>query len=298
MRRKSSIPFVDARSDEPSDALSGTTIEVTSEGLPWSGVHVELGRNNGWEVHDLAVHDHYLALNTDPVPLRFEVLRPGTTEEVVMPPGAVWFCPAGESFSHRVRSAASFALLTITPSKLAQLVGGEPLRLHRRYAVVAPQLEHLTRALVAEAERGAPSGPLFVDAIAAAIAYQVKESFAGTSIPKAERKGGLPPARLRRVLELLEAGLAHGVHVDEMAREAGLSPAHFARAFKQATGTSPHQYLVGLRLERARAALLQGTAISEAALAFGFADQAHFSRAFAKRYGRTPGSVAGTGRKG
>lgn len=163
--------------------------------------------------------------------------------------------------------------------------------MQRRYGVVAPQLEHLTRALVAEAERGGPSGPLFVDASAAAVGYQVKERFAAKSIPKSELKGGLPPARLRRVLDLLESGIAHSVKVDEMAREADLSPAHFARAFKHATGTSPHQYLVAMRLDRARTALLQGTPISEAALTFGFADQAHFSRAFAKRYGVTPGAL-------
>ncbi|NKB15687.1 MAG: helix-turn-helix transcriptional regulator [Sphingomonadales bacterium] len=70
-----------------------------------------------------------------------------------------------------------------------------------------------------------------------------------------------------------------------------MSPAHFARAFKQATGVAPHQYLISLRLDRTRAALLQGTAISEAALMFGFSDQAHFSRAFTKKFGVTPGSL-------
>lgn len=299
MRRRSSIKFVDARSEEPTDALAGTTIEVSSEGLPWGGVHVEYGHNEGWDVRELAVADHYLALNTDPVPLRFEVLRGGGSEEVELAPGAVWFCPAGESFSHRVPTAASFALVTITPGRLEQLLGGAVPRLRRRYGVVQAPLEHLVRALVAEAERGGASGPLFADAVGAALAWQLRELFATAQGLPAGRIGGLPPARLRRVLDLLEAALHEGVSVDAMAREVGLSPAHFTRAFKQATGSSPHQYLIGLRLERARAAISGGTPIGAAALAFGFADQAHFTRAFTRRFGVTPGAVAkGVARRG
>ena len=77
------------------------------------------------------------------------------------------------------------------------------------------------------------------------------------------------------------------------AQEAGLSPTHFARAFKETMGRAPHQYLLALRLERARR-LLETTraTLSDIAQRTGFADQAHFTRLFKRVFGTTPGALA------
>ena len=113
---------------------------------------------------------------------------------------------------------------------------------------------------------------------------------AAPSAPAA--RGGLAPAARRRVLALMAARVEQGVSVDALAREAGLSPAHFARAFTRSLGRPPHQHLLALRLERARALLEAADArLSDVALRAGFADQAHFTRAFKRAFGVTPGAV-------
>jgi AraC family transcriptional regulator len=292
-RSRSAVPFVDARTNAPEDALAGASIEVSSDGLAWPGLDVEAGVNGPWAVEDLSVKRHYLCLNTDATALRFEVGRRGGSELVEMPPGSLWFCPAGESFTHRVPTAAGFAVLTVEPDKLDQVVGDKRVRLQRKYAEVRPQLAHLVRALVAEAEHGGPSGAPFVGALGAAIALQIVEAFGERGAEIAAPAVGLPRARLRRVLELIDARLEEGVSVEEMAREAGLSPAHFARAFKQATGRAPHQALIARRLDRARAALeTEDCGLLEIALRHGFTDQAHFTRLFRRHFGATPGEIA------
>lgn len=63
----------------------------------------------------------------------------------------------------------------------------------------------------------------------------------------------LAPFRLNRVKEYIEANLDRPIDLASMAETAGLSVYHFARAFKQATGNSPHRYLLERRAERARA---------------------------------------------
>ena len=296
--RRSAIPFLDGRSRRPVDALEDTSLVVSSQRIGWPGVVVEAGSNDTWEVDDLTVAHHYLAMNVGAEPLRFEVKGERGFRPAVIDPGAVWVCPAGEAFTHRVAQANSFALLTIEPARFAALVGqegaeGEGPRLRRDYNLRSPQLEHVLRALVVEADRGGPSGLAFVDALTAAASHQLVQLAAERGPVARPARGGLAPAARRRVLALVEARLATGVRVDELAREAGLSPAHFARAFRESVGQAPHQYLLARRLEHARRLLDAPRAtLSDVALRAGFADQAHLTRLFRRAYGVTPGAVA------
>ena len=102
-------------------------------------------------------------------------------------------------------------------------------------------------------------------------------------------KGGLTRLRLNRALEYIQANLDGEIHLEDLGRAAGLSPFHFAKLFKQSTGSTPHQYVVQRRLERATE-LLRSTEVnlSEVALECGFADQSHFANVFRRFVGVTP----------
>ena len=102
-------------------------------------------------------------------------------------------------------------------------------------------------------------------------------------------RGGLSPGVLRRVREHIDANLEANVDLTDLAAIADLSRCHFARAFKQSVGGTPHRYLMHRRLEKAQE-LLGGTELSlaEIALATGFSDQSHFSRRFRDHLGTTP----------
>ncbi len=92
--------------------------------------------------------------------------------------------------------------------------------------------------------------------------------------------------------ERLRQNPAHGWKLDEMAREAHLSRAQFARRFRARFGTSPGEWLLRLRIEIARQKLLESEATLERiARDVGFCDAAHFSRAFKRLSGRAPGEL-------
>src|SRR5215510_8809567 len=115
---------------------------------------------------------------------------------------------------------------------------------------------------------------------------------ASTVVPLRSRiRGGLPPRAVRRVHEFIKAHLEANISIQVLASIAGLSMYHFARAFKQSEGMTPHEYLVKCRVQRAKR-LLAGTdlPLSEIALAAGFADQSHCARRFREHVGVTPSS--------
>jgi AraC family transcriptional regulator len=104
-------------------------------------------------------------------------------------------------------------------------------------------------------------------------------------------RGGLPPRVLQRVREHVETNLEGAISLHDLAATAGLSTSHFARAFKQSEGTSPHKYIMNRRLQQALQLLVETELrLSEIASATGFADQSHFSRQFRKYVGVTPSS--------
>ena len=100
----------------------------------------------------------------------------------------------------------------------------------------------------------------------------------------------VPPARhLLRAKDLADARYFEPLDVEDMARAAGLSRAHFSREFRRAFGESPHAYLLTRRLERA-AALLRTTdnSVAEICLAVGLQSIGSFTTTFTRTYGQPP----------
>ena len=102
-------------------------------------------------------------------------------------------------------------------------------------------------------------------------------------------RGGLAPARLRRVTELVYAKIEEDLTLDEMAQSAGLSAAHFSQMFRKSTGESPHQFVLRQRVERAKEMLREADPrVLDVAVACGFKTQQHFARVFRRMCGASP----------
>jgi AraC family transcriptional regulator len=111
------------------------------------------------------------------------------------------------------------------------------------------------------------------------------ERCAGANVVKAR----LPRHKLERVKAFIEANVSRRLHVEHLAAVAHLSPFHFTRLFKQATGLSPHAYLTFHRIERAKRMLAESSlALVEVAAQVGFQTQGHFTEVFRRHAGTTP----------
>ena len=99
---------------------------------------------------------------------------------------------------------------------------------------------------------------------------------------------GVVLQRLVRARDYVHAELAQGPTLVELARIAGLSRAHLAREFAATFGVPPHQYLVQLRIDRAKRALAAGASVTDVCLEVGFASLGSFSSSFHRRTGLSP----------
>lgn len=125
-------------------------------------------------------------------------------------------------------------------------------------------------------------------------ALALVQRVAGDDLLSEPVRGSMTTQRLRLLDEFIDAGLDGPLSVQAMAAMLGLSEGYFIRAFKDATGKSPHSYLIDRRLVRARD-LLRNPAerLADIAQACGFASQAHMATAFRQRLGVSPRDMRG-----
>jgi len=147
----------------------------------------------------------------------------------------------------------------------------------------------LVSAVNAERVAGFPSGRLFLDSIEQALALTLVDGYAVRRPSRRTYRGGLAPARLRKVTELVHARIDADLSLEEMAESADLSIAHFSQMFRKSTGQSPHQFVLRHRVERAKEILRTAdTRMLDVAVACGFKTQQHFARVFRQVCGVSP----------
>jgi AraC-like DNA-binding protein len=184
--------------------------------------------------------------------------------------------------------------------------------------------ERVARALVSLAEAGgktpAEKQPAFLMQTDSVIAGAVERLLATVGDPLDEKllaplvldellfrllrsdaaaavRSGVGPANdAQRILEAMQFIRSHHadkLNVARLAKRAAMSPSHFAHRFRAVARVSPMRYLREVRLDRARARLLEsGARVSEVARAVGFESAAHFTREFKRRFGLAPSRAA------
>ena len=155
-----------------------------------------------------------------------------------------------------------------------------------------PAVRHLLCSLApALARPSVETSGLYADHVAQAFITHLASTYGDLRSRERALRGGLAPWQQRRARELIDARLDGALPLAELAQACRLSVRHFARAFRQSTGQSPHRWLTERRLEKARG-LLESSArsLSEIAAETGFASQSHFTRIFTRRVGTSPGA--------
>ena len=166
---------------------------------------------------------------------------------------------------------------------------GSEVELRGAPKLVDARVGALVAAVNEERIAGFPSGRLFLDSVEQALAVALVNGHAVRHPSVRVHRGGLGPTRLRRVTELVRAEIEDELSLHKMAEAAGLSAAHFSQMFRKSTGESPHQFVLRVRVERAKEMLrAPKTRVLDVAIACGFKTQQHFARVFRRACGATP----------
>lgn len=152
-----------------------------------------------------------------------------------------------------------------------------------------PVIDRLCALGQHELRGGGAGDRLYVEGLAATLTAHLLRDYGTSAHPRNLHKGGLAPVQLRRVVEYINAHLADELGLVELAAVAACSLHHFGEAFRTATGTPPHRYVIERRVHRARELLHDSErSISAIAFAVGFSSQSHLTTNFRRTTGLTP----------
>jgi AraC family transcriptional regulator len=209
-------------------------------------------------------------------------------------PGGTTVIPAGWGGYWDIDGDSLVSYLILSDARLqnfaAPFIHGGKLQLIPRIAEPDPVGARLLRALSREAAKPNPAGQLFVEQLLDLFCMHVVRVHSSSALQAAPAPSrGLAPWQVRRVTAYMTERLDQEIGLDELAELTSLSRSHFCTAFRHATGRTPHEWLTGLRLERARELLRnRKNSITDVALAVGYQTSSAFTSTFRRHTGATP----------
>ena len=275
------VPLIDAPRDQ-----------IPTREQPWKDIVLERHIVRPGEIPE---HEHpnlclHLQLAGD---REFEWWQSGRNAIEHTQPGSLIVVPPGTRDRLRWQGSSERLILSIEEDALQQLasqLGAQhTLEIRGAWSILDPSMRLLISEMGREAHDGWPLGALYANLLALSLKTSLIRNHSNQQIALPRLKGGLSVPRLKRAMEYMSANLAEDIGIEEIADDMGMSPSHFAHRFRNSTGTTPYQYLLQQRLERAKELLRTSKLpIQNVSVLSGFNYPANFVRTFRQRVGQSP----------
>lgn len=269
------------------------SIGASSEGLGWSSAFASVQRERPFAGKLNAISDCLMVLHRSG-PVDVTLRSDGRAVSRHIPRGGICFLPAGHEWDVSLHAPLDTIHVYLRADLFEDQESGSlsaPFGLTPLFGERDAVLEHLASAIGEAVGDRLPGSSLFVDPIAQAMASRfLAINGRRHSGQDSQRSRQVSSRQLQQIRDFVEANLDSDIRLNAMAKACGLSTQYFVRLFKNSVGVSPYQYVIGLRVERAKALLSEQTAsLSEIALQCGFSHQEHMTRIFRRFTGQTPG---------
>ena len=274
------------------ETLSGTPIldRSLSHSIP---IVVRRWRDIAPEIDQHALDQHFISVHLGG-PKRLIRKGEGKTCSSDVENGVHSVVPFGAAFRWNTIGPVDFAHIYVAPATLhgmiAETFDRDPARieLHETLGSSDPLIRALAFSLLEEMESG-DLHHAYVDEIVRLLLLRMLCLHSDVTLSESVARLSLAPFRLRRALEFIEANLNQPVGVADIAAASGISPYHFSRAFRHATGLPPYAYLLERRVAHSKNLLRDGNlTLRMIAEESGFSSLSQFSRMFRHCCGSTP----------
>jgi AraC family transcriptional regulator len=286
------IPGVDVVRGGREEPFLKAAPTVSSASAQWRGLAL-----NHYTVPAVLINRHEHPDNFLHIVLRgivgFEVNTKGRNLRFTSRPGTIFLLPRGtvdevvwHGDTQRVAVAIQPRLLT---DAVEEVTGGREIELTEHWDLIDRHISAIVMELTADLEDDTPAGAMYGESLANSLAVYLVKRYAARPLTVEVCKGGLPPYRLKQVLDFIGDRLKDNISLSQLAAVAGMSPHYFSQLFKQSTGHTPHSYILFQRIEHAKRQLRDPRiSIIDAGIGAGFPNPSHFARAFRKFVGTTP----------
>jgi AraC family transcriptional regulator len=276
--------------------LNANRLVADSTGLGWRDAYLSLARESPWSATLPSLPCVGLALCVQSSARIRRRLDGSELEEADLLPRTFGLIPPDLPGSWDLAGTPEIELVYVRREAFDDLAtaeyGAEPsgVELDVRLGFRNDLLEQLMVALLdaVRADRDVPTSGLWADHLVRLVALELLRSHSNVG-HRRRRSGPDAPPAVQAARDYVEAHLADDLPLVDVAAAAGIAPHRLTRAFREQLGTTPHQYVIARRVERAASALRSSTTpIAIVAAECGFASQSHLTTAFRQRYGTTP----------
>ena len=268
---------------------------LSSKSRQWNGILVEVYRARDVDfVQTVPQHVVTVFLRG---PVNLHQRRYGQIVQRTMHAGDVILTPAGEPKALQHREEAELVELQLEPSFFAGIVdeldatGSRRVELLDNFGTRDAYIEDLARRLLGELRADKLASRLYAESLATGLAVHLLRHYSTAGKIANGSSRMLPRFKLQRVTDFINDNLYDDLTLGKMSATLSMSPFHFAHAFRETTGLTPHRYVVQCRIDRAKILLCEtDLSIAEIAHRVGYSNQSNFSVVFHRVAGQTPRS--------
>lgn len=275
--------------------LPGVDFRSTSNGKDWTSVFASVQRERPFEGVFGPARDQLLVLHRDG-PVEIENILDRKAGARTVPAGAIHLVSSGEEFGinlkESVETAHVYVRRAVIEEVAAEIAESDPAKVVINSDIIQnPTLRSLIEATAYALEDDSIASGMFADYLSRAIAAQLIRNHSNAKLKATSgilNVSRVSPA-LSEAIAYMSSNIDATINLSDVADAINRSPSHIARMFRSELGMPPHQFLIKLRIDRARGLLEKSTmSIAEIAYECGFSHQEHLTRLFRRHLDTTP----------
>lgn len=263
---------------------------LSSHHLNWDGIYLQHHQQPACETPETCGPQHVIHVSHRSVST--ERMMDGRRQREDVTKGDIVIVPANIPHKVNIHDDEEFTLLFLDPAHIAKTIyefTDKEIELLPCFAQPDPIISTILQELKSELEVSETCSRIYVDSIVNMLMVNLIRRYSRQQQTLPNYTDGLSNHRLRQAVSYINDNLTRDLCLKDIASEVGMSSFYFAHLFRQSIGSSPHQYVMQRRIEKAKHLLEKSNStLTEIAMEVGFKNQSHFTKVFRNHTSLTP----------